>query len=244
MVSTRKKRQSNKRFLSQLGDFDQDMIIGNTVSEKQENTMVDEGTNDRDFTVGASNNNSAIDENAMNVKALKRCFNEKIDKEVNIIVDTVEDRIQNANLTAIDKFFAPKIELAIRSINASSGQDVTSVAANSERGEHVGIDTSFENASGNNNVSSGNDETRNSIMDEVSNWLVPEKHFDRQTHTYHSQSSQEFNPDLNLQQRNFHPAEDKIDYFVSYRTNKYSRGGKSFFQHCLRITNKIALKKH
>ena len=29
MVSTRKKKQSNRRLLSQLDDFDQDMIIGN-----------------------------------------------------------------------------------------------------------------------------------------------------------------------------------------------------------------------
>ena len=49
------------------------------------------------------------------------------------IVDTVEDRIQNANLTAIDNIVAPKIELAIRSINASSGRDTTSVSASSER---------------------------------------------------------------------------------------------------------------
>ena len=37
MVSTRKKRQSNKRLLSELDDFDQDMIIGNAVSERREN---------------------------------------------------------------------------------------------------------------------------------------------------------------------------------------------------------------
>ena len=49
MVSTRKKRQTNKRLLSQLDDFDQDMIIGNAVSERQENVVVNEGTNDRDF---------------------------------------------------------------------------------------------------------------------------------------------------------------------------------------------------
>ena len=55
------------------------------------------------------------------------------------IVDTVEDRIQNAILTAFDNIVAPKIELAIKSINASSGRDVTSVTVNSKRGEHVGI---------------------------------------------------------------------------------------------------------
>ena len=56
MVSTRKKRQSNKRLLSQLDDFDRDMIIGSAVSERQENAVVNEGTNDRDFTVGTSKN--------------------------------------------------------------------------------------------------------------------------------------------------------------------------------------------
>ena len=118
-----------------------------------------------------------------------RCFNEKIDKEMNYIVDTVEDRIQNAILTAIDNIIAPRIELAIRSIKASSGRDVTSVTGSSERGEHVGINASFENASGSNNllrVSNVNAETRHNIPEEVSEFSVPETHFDQQTHTHHN----------------------------------------------------------
>ena len=51
MVSTCKKRRTNKRLLSQLDGIDQDMIIGNAASERQENVVVNEGTNDRDFTV-------------------------------------------------------------------------------------------------------------------------------------------------------------------------------------------------
>ena len=43
MVSTRKKKQSNRRLLSQLDDFDRDVIIGNAVSERQENIVVNEG---------------------------------------------------------------------------------------------------------------------------------------------------------------------------------------------------------
>ena len=141
MVSTRKKRQSNKRLLSQLDDFDRDMIIGNAVSERQENAVVNEGTNDRDFTVGTSNNDSVINGNAVSVKSLERCFNERIDREMGNIIDTVEDSIQNAFLTSTDNIVAPKIELAIRSINASSGRDVTSMSAISERREQVGINT-------------------------------------------------------------------------------------------------------
>ena len=47
------------------------------------------------------------------------------------IVDTIEDRIQNAILTAKKSIITPKIELAIKLINASSGRDTTSVMASS-----------------------------------------------------------------------------------------------------------------
>ena len=188
MVSTRKKRQSNKRLLSQLDDFDHDEIIGNNASERQENVVVNEGTNDQDFTVGTSNVSTAINKNAMDMKTLERCFNERIDREMNSIVDTVEDRIQNAILSAIDNIVAPKIELAIRSINASPGRDVTSVCANSERREHTGINISFENASENNNtksVTNINDEARRNSQDGVSELSVPGTQFDRKPHIHH-----------------------------------------------------------
>ena len=192
MVSTRKKRQSNKKLLSQLDDFDQNMIIGNDASERQENVVVNEGTNDRDFTVSNSSKNTAVNESAINVETLEKCFNERIDREMSNIVDTVEDRMQNTILTAIENIVAPKIELAIRSKNASSGRDVTSVTANSERGELVGINASFENASENNNtlrVPNVNDETRQNIPDEVSELSVPETRFDRQPHTHHNSAN-------------------------------------------------------
>ena len=192
MVSTRKKRQSNRRLFSQLDDFDQDMIIGNAASERQKNTVVNGSTDDRDFTVGSSSNDSVVNGNAMSVKTLERCFNERIDREMSNIVDTVEDRIQNAILTAIENIVSPKIELEIRSINASSGRDATNVSANSERRERVGINVSFENASKNNDTldaSNVNDETRHNNPYEVSELSVPETHFDRQAHTQHTRSS-------------------------------------------------------
>ena len=129
-----------------------------------------------------------MNENAMTVKTLERCFNERIDREMNNIVDTVEDRIQNAILAAIDNIVAPKIELAIRSINASSGRDVTSVCANSECRERTRINISFENASGNNNtigVTNINDEARRNSQDGVSELSVTGTQSDRQSHTHH-----------------------------------------------------------
>ena len=84
------------------------MVIGNAASERQENIVVNEVTNDRDFKVGASSNNTVVNENVVNVKTLERCFNERIDREMSNIVDTVEDKIQNAILTAIENIVAPK----------------------------------------------------------------------------------------------------------------------------------------
>ena len=191
MVSTRKKRQSNRRLFSQLDGFNQDIKIGNSASERQENIIVNEGTNHRYSTVGTSSDNLVTNENTVKVKTLERCFNERIDREISNIVDMGEARIQNAILTAIDRIVALTIELAIRSKNASPGQDATSVTAKSVRGEHTGINASFENASGNNNVlhvSNLIDETQNNFPDKVSELSVPETRFDRQTHTQHNHS--------------------------------------------------------
>ena len=128
---------------------------------------------------------------------------------MNIFVDTVKDRIQKAILTAIDNVVAPKIELAIRSINASSGRDVTSVSVNSERREHVGIDPPFENASENNNTlktTNINDETRHNTNDEASEKSVPGTHFHRQPQTHHN--AQFLQPDVNDQLRKFWEIEE------------------------------------
>ena len=86
-------------------------------------------------------------------------------------------------------FFAPEIESAIISLNASFGRDTTSVKANSERGEHIRNTAPFEKATGNNIVlgkSNVNDETRNKIPNEVSDLSVQETRFDRQPHTHQS----------------------------------------------------------
>ena len=144
-VSTRKKWRSNRRLFSELDDFDQDIIIGNTASDRQENATFNEGTGDQELTIGSPVSVLTANENVVNVKPLERFFIERIDREMGNAVDTVENGIQNPILTATDSIVAPKIELAIRSINACSGQDMTSVTANSERGEHMGITAPFEN---------------------------------------------------------------------------------------------------
>ena len=122
------------------------------------------------------------------MKTLERCFIEKIDRNLGKIVDTVEGRIQNATLTAIDSIIPPEMDLADKSLNASSGRNATSVTLNSERGERIRVTSSFENVSQKNNtlhVLNTNDENRNNIPDEISELSVPGTLFDRQPHTHH-----------------------------------------------------------
>ena len=101
------------------------------------------------------------------------------------IGDTLEDRIQNAILTAIDSIITLETESAKTLINVSSGRGATSVIATSDRGEHIVIIAPFGNVSERNitpHVFNTNDETPG----EVSELSVPGTHFDRQPHTHHS----------------------------------------------------------
>ena len=70
MVFTRKNGQSNRGFHNQLENFDQDIIIGNTVSDKQRNTTVSKNTGDQEFTVGTSDKILMTTEKMVNVKTL------------------------------------------------------------------------------------------------------------------------------------------------------------------------------
>ena len=92
MVSTCKKRQSKRRLVSQLDDFDQDIIIGNTVRDRQENATVNEGTGDQEFTVANLGNYLTASGNAVKTETLERCFNGRIDREMSNIIDTVEHK--------------------------------------------------------------------------------------------------------------------------------------------------------
>ena len=75
MTSTRNKRESNRRLLSQLDDFDRDVIIGNVASGGQQSVVVNEGTVDREITVKNRGNNLTGNENMVSVQTVERCLN-------------------------------------------------------------------------------------------------------------------------------------------------------------------------
>ena len=83
----------------------------------------------------------------MKVRTLERYSNERIDRKMGEIVDTIENRSQSAIWTAIDNIITPGIELVVNWTNASSGPNPASDTAISERGEPIENTASIGNES-------------------------------------------------------------------------------------------------
>ena len=125
------------------------------MKNRHENTTVNEGISDQEFTVGNSDGGQTVNENVLKLKTLETSFNRKIYREMGKIFDTIEVRFQNVTLTARVSIIIPKIEkdLAVRSINASPGRDATSVMASSDyKGTHRDTTAHLENVSEKNNT--------------------------------------------------------------------------------------------
>ena len=138
------KKQENRWVLSQFNDFDQDVIIGDDLSSERQSAVVNSTPTDCEYTANENVSNRTKNQNTVNVQTLKRCRTDKHHRATDALLETVEGRIQSAFLTIFDNFFTTRIELAVRSINESSGQDATFVAGNSERAEHMCPITSSE----------------------------------------------------------------------------------------------------
>ena len=100
MVSTRKKKQSFIRLFSRRDDFDQDVFIVNTAATRKQIFAVENSTFDREFTIDNSGFVPTTSENRVDFRRSESCFNGGTVEEMGNIVDTVEDSIQNATLTA------------------------------------------------------------------------------------------------------------------------------------------------
>ena len=76
MISTRKKKQSYRKLLSRLDEFDQDAMHGDVAKIGKQNVIINDGTVGRELTAKNSGNTSIANKNTVNVQILERCFNE------------------------------------------------------------------------------------------------------------------------------------------------------------------------
>ena len=78
------------------------------MSDREQNNKVVEGVGEQEVTVSNLEKKLTANENVVKVKTLELCFDDNTDKKMGIFNDTVEDKIQNAILTAIDSLLPVK----------------------------------------------------------------------------------------------------------------------------------------
>ena len=103
---------------------------------------------------------------------------------------TIETRVQDAVLTAIENVVIPRVELAMKSANVSSGRSVDGDVLEADRRNFSGNIEGLQMTAAS-RINSGTDlnridETRDNITVEEGDLLVNEGNIGRQTHTHHS----------------------------------------------------------
>ena len=122
---------------------------------------------------------------------LERNVVDKSRSEVDSVMTTVETRVQDAVLSAIEDLVLPRVELAMKSINASSGRDADSVVPDPDwrdfSGNIEGLQMTTSSRFNSNSDLNRIDENRGSIAVEGGDLLVNERNFERQTNRHSSQ---------------------------------------------------------
>ena len=128
MVSTRKKKMQQKKRLSQLNETLNDLVIGNDTNvSAMRNVTFEPRTN------GPDNNFERIVDGEISASQKKVIVGDKFTKAFDNAVLTVENRMNDGILTAMDNVVNPRVEMAVRSITVSSGQGTSSMIQNPDR---------------------------------------------------------------------------------------------------------------
>ena len=72
---------------------------------------------------------SSLDQLTLLLLTLEKNIVGEVRSEVDSVMKTVETRVQYAVMTAIENLVFPRLELATKSVNASSGHKVVSVVS-------------------------------------------------------------------------------------------------------------------
>ena len=188
MVSTRRRRQQNRRHLSQLGEFDGHF----TLVQNNHNILVESKASLTGKNVAFNNTNHSVLANGsqVDIRTFERSITNKVLNEVDNVVATVETRVHDAILSAMEGLVLPRVELAMKSVNESSGLDSESVVLDPDLRNFSGNIESLQMAASSrmHSITDLNkiDETRGNITVEASELSVNEKNFDQQAHTHHS----------------------------------------------------------
>ena len=113
-VSTRKKKSQHKRQISQLNETLNDFVIGNNTSAGaigNETLQLQKNGSSNNFWRVTVGENSACQN-----QVIENNTDDKIRKAVDTATMTVENRVRDAILTAMDNVVFPRVEMAVRVI--------------------------------------------------------------------------------------------------------------------------------
>ena len=187
MISPRKKKQQNRRLFCQLGESDANFSIGQSDHDAQTESRANAA--DGDTSLSNRNNLNQVEGSQVGLHTLEENLVRKVQNEVDSVMTTVETRVQGAVLTAIENLVIPRIELAMKSVNASTERVEVSVVLNPDQRDFSGNIESLQLTASSRLNSHTNlnrfDETRGNITVESGDLLVNGRNIDRQTHTHH-----------------------------------------------------------
>ena len=110
MSSTRKTKQQNRRLLRKLGETDADFMIGLSNHETQTGSTTNVA--DRDTALIDTNDPTQLNSPQVDMHTLEKNIVSKVRSDVDSVVTTVEARVQEAVMTAIENLVIPGVELA------------------------------------------------------------------------------------------------------------------------------------
>ena len=188
MVSTRKKKQQNKRLFGQLSEGDTDFVVGQSNHDVQ-NENVDNVAHGGTSPDNA-NHLTQVYYPRVDMNTLEENFVNKVRSEVDNVMTTVEIRVQNAVLIAMENLVIPRVELAMKSTNASSGRSVDGNVLDPDQrdfsGNVEGLQMTASSRIHSHTDLNKIDETPGNITVEEGDLVVNEKNIDRQSHTHHT----------------------------------------------------------
>ena len=132
MVSTRKKKNQQKRQHSHLDETLNDSAIGNSV-----NVNVSGSETFEQETNGQLNDFGRLGNSERQNQGIENHIDDQITRAVDSAVMTFENRRHDAILTAIDNVVIARVEMAVKSITVSTGHRINSEIQNPDRDHFV-----------------------------------------------------------------------------------------------------------
>ena len=174
--------------LSQLSEFDADFIIGQSNHSAEAEGI--KNMANRANSLNNTNDTSQANYPQVDMYTLEKIIVSKVRREVDSVMTTVETRVQDAVLAANESLAIARVELAMKSANASSKRSVDGNVLELDQRDFSGNIEGLQ-MTASSRINSRTDlnrieETRGNITVEEGDLLVNERNIDRQTHTHHN----------------------------------------------------------